>query len=157
LATNVALVVQKAAKKPPREVAALLQARLLADPDVRAVEIAGPGFLNLRLGPGPFHAVLADVLAQGRGYGRAPAATGDRVLVEFVSANPTGPLLISHARGAVLGDAVAALLEAAGHRVVREYYINDFGNQVRLLGDSVRALAAGSEVPEGGYGADYAR
>lgn len=107
LATNVALAVQKAAGKPPREVAALLQARLQAAPDVRAVEVAGPGFLNLRLGPGPFHAVLDEVLSRGPAYGRAPAATGERVLVEFVSANPTGPLLISHARGAILGDAVS--------------------------------------------------
>jgi arginyl-tRNA synthetase len=157
LATNVALAVQKRAQKPPREIAALLQARLQAASDVRAVEIAGPGFLNLRLAPGPFHAVLAEVLARGSGYGRAPAGTGERVLLEFVSANPTGPLLISHARGAIVGDAVARLLEAAGHRVVREYYVNDFGNQVRLLGESVRALCEGREVPEGGYGADYAR
>ncbi len=157
VATNVALVVQKLAQKPPRDIALLVQARLQAAPDVRAVELAGPGFLNVRLSAAPFHAVLAEVLAQGRGYGRAPAATGERVLVEFVSANPTGPLLISHARGAIVGDAVATLLEAAGHRVVREYYVNDFGNQVRLLGESVRALAEGRPVPEGGYGADYAR
>jgi arginyl-tRNA synthetase len=157
VATNVALVVQKAAGKPPREVAAVVQARLQAAPDVAAVELAGPGFLNVRLGPRPFHGVLAEVLAAGSGYGRAPAATGERVLVEFVSANPTGPLLISHARGAIMGDAVSTLLAAAGHRVVREYYVNDFGNQVRLLGESVRALAEGRPVPEGGYGADYAR
>jgi arginyl-tRNA synthetase len=157
LATNVALAVQKAAGKPPRAIADLLQARLAASPDVRSVEIAGPGFLNLRLAPGPFHAIVADVLAQGISYGRAPAATGERVLVEFVSANPTGPLLISHARGALLGDAVARLLEATGSRVVREYYVNDFGNQVRLLGDSVRALAEGRDPPEGGYGADYVK
>ena len=157
LATNVALVVQKAAKKPPREIATLLQTRLAAAAEVRAVELAGPGFLNLRLAPAVFHAVLAGVLEAGSGYGRAPAATGERVLIEFVSANPTGPLLISHARGAILGDAVATLLEAAGHRVVREYYINDFGNQVRLFGESVRALVEGREVPEGGYGADYAK
>jgi arginyl-tRNA synthetase len=157
LATNVALAVQRASKKPPREVALLVAARLQGAPGVRAVEIAGPGFLNLRLMPEVFHAVLGEVLAAGQGYGRAPAATGERVLVEFVSANPTGPLLISHARGAVLGDAVASLLEATGHRVVREYYINDFGNQVRLLGESVRALAGGREVPEGGYGADYVK
>src|SRR5690349_7193501 len=95
LATNIALVVQKAAKRPPREIAVLLQARLQAAAGVRAVEIAGPGFLNVRLTVDPFHAVLAEVLSAGRGYGRAPAATGERVLVEFVSANPTGPLLIS--------------------------------------------------------------
>jgi len=157
VATNVALAIQKSAQRPPREIAALVQARLAASAGVRAVEIAGPGFLNVRLAPELFHAILTEVLAQGRGYGRAPAATGERVLVEFVSANPTGPLLISHARGAILGDAVATLLEATGHRVVREYYVNDFGNQVRLLGESVRALCEGRPVPEGGYGADYAR
>ncbi len=140
LATNVALAIQKPAQRPPREIAALVQARLAAAPGVRAVELAGPGFLNLRLAPEVFHAILAEVLAAGGAYGRAPAATGERVLVEFVSANPTGPLLISHARGAILGDAVATLLEATGHRVVREYYVNDFGNQVRLLG-RVRARA----------------
>jgi arginyl-tRNA synthetase len=157
LATNLALAVQKAAKKPPREIAALVAARLGASPDLRAVEIAGPGFLNLRLSEAPFHDAVIEVLAAGRGYGRAPAGTGERVLVEFVSANPTGPLLVSHARGALLGDAVASLLEATGHHVVREYYVNDFGNQVRLLGASVRALAEGQPVPEGGYGADYAK
>jgi arginyl-tRNA synthetase len=157
LATNAALVIQKAAKKPPREIAAALKAKLERASDVRAVEIAGPGFLNLRLTEAPFHAVLAEVRAAGKGYGRAAAATGERVLVEFVSANPTGPLLISHARGAILGDAVSALLEATGHRVVREYYVNDFGNQVRLLGESVRAMIEGREPPEGGYGADYVK
>jgi arginyl-tRNA synthetase len=157
LATNVALAIQKAAQKPPREVAALVAVRLRAEPDVASVDLAGPGFLNLRLAPHAFHAILHEVLALDGAYGRAPAATGERVLIEFVSANPTGPLLISHARGAILGDAVAALLEIAGHRVVREYYVNDHGNQVRLLGESVRALAEGREVPEGGYGADYAK
>ncbi len=124
---------------------------------MRAAEIAGPGFLNLRLSEAPFHAIVREVLAAGRAYGRAAAATGERVLVEFVSANPTGPLLVSHARGALLGDAVARLLEAAGNRVVREYYVNDFGNQVRLLGESVRAMVEGREPPEGGYAADYVR
>jgi arginyl-tRNA synthetase len=155
LATNLALALQKLAGKPPREIAALLKARLDAAPGVRAVEIAGPGFLNVRLTHEPFHAVLAEVLTAGPAYGRAPAAMGERILVEFVSANPTGPLLISHARGAILGDAVSTLLEAVGHRVVREYYVNDFGNQVRLLGDSVRASIEGREPPEGGYGAAY--
>lgn len=155
VATNAALVLQKIAKRPPRELANVLQARLATLPDVKAVDVAGPGFLNLRLSPAPIRAILAEILAKGRAYGRAPAATGERVLVEFVSANPTGPLLVSHARGALLGDAVARLLAAAGHRVVREYYINDFGNQVRLLGESVRAAAAGRPPPEGGYGADY--
>jgi arginyl-tRNA synthetase len=157
LATNVALAVQKLAGKPPREIASLVADRLRSAEGIAAVEIAGPGFLNLRLHPSVFHAVLAEVRAAGASYGRAPAATGERVLLEFVSANPTGPLLISHGRGAILGDTVGALLEATGHRVTREYYINDFGNQVRLLGESVRAMVEGRPVPEGGYGADYVK
>ena len=157
MATNVALAVQKAAKKPPREIAALLADRLRAAPGVREVEIAGPGFLNLRLTPAPYYQVLGEVLTAGPAYGRAAAALGERVQVEFVSANPTGPLLISHGRGAIVGDAVATLLEAAGHRVAREYYINDFGNQIRLLADSVRAILDGLPTPEGGYGSDYVK
>jgi arginyl-tRNA synthetase len=157
LATNAALAIQKVAKKNPREIATLLAERLRASPGVREVEIAGPGFLNLRLSPEPYHRVLEEVLAAGPAYGRGPAGLGERILVEFVSANPTGPLLISHGRGAILGDAVATLLEAAGNRVTREYYINDFGNQVRLLAESVRAAAAGQPPPEGGYGGDYVK
>jgi arginyl-tRNA synthetase len=91
----------------------------------------------------------------GAGYGRAPSASKPRLMIEFVSANPTGPLLVSHGRGAIYGDGVARLLEAAGHQVSREYYINDFGNQVRLFGASVRAAAAGEPAPEGGYGGGY--
>ncbi|MFO0757631.1 MAG: arginine--tRNA ligase [Byssovorax sp.] len=157
LASNVALAIQKVAGKPPRAIAEIVAARLAGDPAVEAVELAGPGFLNLRLKASLFHEVLAELLAAGPAYGRAPAATGERVLLEFVSANPTGPLLISHGRGAILGDAVGSLLEAAGHRVIREYYVNDFGNQVRLLGESVRAALEGRPAPEGGYGADYVK
>lgn len=157
LATNAALVIQKLAKKPPREIASALAERLGQHPDIRSVEIAGPGFLNLRLVPTAFQRVLADVLESGPTYGRSPSGVGERVLVEFVSANPTGPLLVSHGRGAILGDAVATLLEASGCRVTREYYINDFGNQVRLLAESVRAMDAGTPVPEGGYAGDYVR
>jgi arginyl-tRNA synthetase len=157
LATNAPLALQKLAQRPPREVAELLAPPLRLAAGVREVTIAGAGFLNIRLTPAPFHAVLGDVLAAGDAYGRAPAATGERILLEFVSANPTGPLLISHGRGAILGDAVGTLLEAVGHRVTREYYVNDFGNQVRLLGESVRAMLEGRPAPEGGYGADYVR
>ena len=146
LSTNAALAIQKLAKKPPREVATLLADRLKKTPWVTGVEIAGPGFLNLRLSPSAFHEVLADVLTAGPSYGRAPSGSGERILLEFVSANPTGPLLISHGRGAILGDAVATLLEAAGHRVTREYYINDFGNQIRLLAESVRTVNDGTGV-----------
>jgi len=157
LATNVALVLGKPAGKNPRELGAQIAAELGHAPEVRAVEVAGPGFLNVSLAPAAFHAILREVLLAGRGYGRPPAATRERVNVEFVSANPTGPLLISHGRGAVVGDVVARLLEATGHRVTREYYLNDFGNQVRLLGESVRAVFEEREPPEGGYGGEYVR
>ncbi len=155
LATNVALVLAKRAKRKPRELAEVIGKELEGHDDVAAVEVAGPGFLNLRLHPSVFHHVLREVERAGVAYGRGPAGTGERVLLEFVSANPTGPLLISHGRGAILGDTVGRLLEAAGHRVVREYYINDFGNQVQLLSQSVRAAARGQPPPEGGYGAAY--
>lgn len=155
LATNAALALAKPAGKNPRELAELLAARLREAPELAAVEVAGPGFLNVTFEAHAFHAILAEVLAEGAGYGRARAASKPRINVEFVSANPTGPLLVSHGRGAVVGDAVARLLEAAGYRVTREYYINDFGNQVRLLGDSVAAVAEGHEPPEGGYGGGY--
>ncbi len=157
LATNAAMVLQKLAQKPPRAIAELLSTRLGSAPGIKAVEIAGPGFINLRLEPSLYRDILGEVLDAGAGYGRGRAATGERILLEFVSANPTGPLLISHGRGAILGDAVGSLLEAAGHRVTREYYINDFGNQVRLLGESVRAMLEGRDVPEGGYGGDYVK
>ncbi len=157
VATNAPLALQKLAQMPPRAVAELLAERLRGAEGVREVAVAGAGFLNVRVTPAVFHAVLGDVLAAGVAYGRAPAATGERILLEFVSANPTGPLLISHGRGAILGDAVGTLLEAVGHRVTREYYVNDFGNQVRLLGESVRAMLEGRPAPAGGYGADYVR
>ncbi|MBW2459297.1 MAG: arginine--tRNA ligase, partial [Deltaproteobacteria bacterium] len=155
LATNAALAVQKLAKRPPREIAALLAAQLEASTIVDSVEIAGPGFINLRLTQVPFLQVLRDVLSAGDGFGRAPSGSRSRLMIEFVSANPTGPLLVSHGRGAIYGDGVARLLEAAGHQVSREYYINDFGNQVRLFGASVRAAAGGEAPPEGGYGGGY--
>lgn len=157
LATNAALVIQKLAKKPPRQLAELLAGELRKSPIVREIEIAGPGFLNLRLEAVAYRSVLAEVLDAGPAYGRAPAATGERIHFEFVSANPTGPLLVSHGRGALFGDAVARLLEATGHQVTREYYINDFGNQIRLLAESVRAASMGKPAPEGGYGGDYVK
>lgn len=157
LATNAALAIQKAAKKPPRDIATSLAARLRNAPTVTAVDIAGPGFLNLRLAPAAFHDVLTDVITKGAAFGRGPAAMGERILIEFVSANPTGPLLISHGRGAIMGDAIATLLEAAGHRVTREYYLNDSGNQIRLLAESVRNAHQGLPPPEGGYGGDYVK
>lgn len=157
IATNLAMVLARAAKAKPRELAAQIQPLLQAQPGIHQVDIAGPGFLNIWLEPQVFQTVLHEIQELGLGYGRAPAATGERILLEFVSANPTGPLLVSHGRGAIFGDAVGRALEASGHRVSREYYINDFGNQVRLLAVSVRAAAAGQEPPEGGYGAAYVK
>ena len=155
LSSNVALSIQKLAGKPPRAVAEALVKALEGSAIVRAAEIAGPGFINFRLTAEAYQRVLGEVIAAGEGYGRGPAGIKGRIMVEFVSANPTGPLLISHGRNAVLGDAVARLLEATGHHVSREYYINDFGNQIRLLAESVRAANAGAPPPEGGYGGAY--
>lgn len=154
LATNAALALAKTAKKNPRDVATLLKDKLAAHPETASVELAGPGFLNVKLAPSAFHAVLGEVLttdAYGHGFG----GRGQRVMLEFVSANPTGPLLISHARGAVVGDALARLLEATGAHVHREYYVNDFGNQVRLFARSVLASAFAEPLPEGGYPGAY--
>jgi arginyl-tRNA synthetase len=155
VATNVALSLSKIARVAPRELAALLQGALGADPGITAAEIAGPGFLNLRLSPSLYHAVLGQIAGAGKGYGRAAAATGERVLLEFVSANPTGPLLISHTRGALVGDVIGRVLEANGHLVSREYYINDFGNQVRIFAKSVAASAFGEPPPADGYPGFY--
>jgi arginyl-tRNA synthetase len=155
IATNAALSLSKIARMPPRELAVLLQGALQAEPGVTAVEIAGPGFLNLRLAPSVYHAVLAQVAEAGAGYGRAAAATGERILLEFVSANPTGPLLISHTRGALVGDVIGRVLEANGHLVAREYYINDFGNQVRTFARSVAASDFGEPPPPDGYPGFY--
>lgn len=137
--SNVALVLAKSARKPPIEVAELLLSSLVDSKGVVATaERAGPGFLNFTLRPWAFHQVALDVLQAGDAYGRQPtAATGKRVLVEFVSANPTGPLHVGHARGAFVGDAVARLLKAAGYAVETEYYLNDFGGQMEALGRAV--------------------
>jgi len=155
LATNAAMVLTKRLGKPPRVIAEALVRALAGDPVIRSAEVAGPGFVNLRLHASVFHEELASILSSGRAYGRLPSAIGERIHIEFVSANPTGPMHVGHARGAIFGDAVARLLEATGNRVVREYYVNDFGNQTRLYADSVLALAEGREVPEGGYGGAY--
>jgi len=155
LATNVALALAKGAGRPPRGIAEAL-VRRLADSDVVAsAHIAGPGFVNLRLHPRAFHAQLIEILRAGRGWGRAPAATGERIDIEFVSANPTGPVTVASGRNAVLGDSVARLLEARGNRVTREYYINDRGNQVRALAESVLAASDGREPPDDGYKGAY--
>ncbi len=156
-ATNAAMLLAPAAGAPPREVAGRLatelQSRLGSALD--RVEVAGPGFLNLFLSDGWYVGALAHVLAAGGEFGFGSAVTRERIDVEFVSANPTGPMTAAGGRHAAYGDSLARLLEFAGHDVTREYYINDFGSQVRRLGESIQARARGQEPPEGGYEGEY--
>ncbi len=133
MASNVAMVAAKAAGMPPRALADALAKALATVPEIAAAEVAGPGFLNIRLRPAALHAVIPAILAAGEAYGDSEIGTGQRVNVEYVSANPTGPMHIGHCRGAVVGDALANLLAKAGFDVTREYYINDAGAQVTAL------------------------
>jgi len=137
IATNAAMVLAKPAGKKPRDLAQALADRLAENPAVSSVEVAGPGFINLRLTDDAWRACLDDVLAAGTGYGVADLGQGRPVNVEYVSANPTGPLHVGHSRGAVFGDALASLLERMGWAVTREYYINDAGYQIEQLAYSV--------------------
>jgi len=137
-ACNAALIRAKPLGQPPRAIAERIAAALEA-PEVERVEIAGPGFLNLYLAQERWHDVISRALREGPAWGRSDSGAGQTVQVEFVSANPTGPLTIGHGRNAVLGDAVARLLEAIGYKVTREYYFNDGGRQMRVLGQSVKA------------------
>ncbi|MEO8619314.1 MAG: arginine--tRNA ligase, partial [Sphingomicrobium sp.] len=136
LATNAAMVLSKAAGTNPRALAALLQPKLAALAGVTSVEIAGPGFINLRLSDQVWRDELVTVLAKGEHYGLSEVGNNERVNIEYVSANPTGPMHMGHCRGAVVGDALAKLLEAAGFRVTKEYYVNDAGSQVDTLARS---------------------
>lgn len=160
MATNAAMVLAKGAGRAPREIAAALAERLRADPRIASAEPAGPGFLNLRLAPAVWQGVLRAVLEDPSGYGRSDLGQGRRVNVEFVSANPTGPMHVGHARGAVFGDALASLLAFAGWDVTREYYINDGGAQVDVLARSAyeryrEAHGLSPEIAEGLYPGDY--
>jgi arginyl-tRNA synthetase len=158
-ATNAALLLAPVVKAPPREVAERLGGELrdrLGDA-LERVEVAGPGFLNLFLADAWYVEALDWVLAAGEGFGGAGAAPALRVNVEFVSANPTGPLTAASGRHAAYGDALARVLRFAGHSVTREYYFNDAGTQIEKLGESIRARARGEDVPEGGYVGDYVR
>ncbi|MGB7245003.1 MAG: arginine--tRNA ligase, partial [Sulfitobacter sp.] len=160
MATNAAMVLAKPAGKNPREIAQDLAARLAEDERITSAEVAGPGFLNLTLAPGQWQTVVAAALQAGPDFGRGTLGQGTKVNVEYVSANPTGPLHVGHTRGAVFGDALASLLDFAGFDVTREYYINDGGAQVDVLARSVylRYLEAhGQEVafPDGTYPGDY--
>jgi len=161
LATNAALVLARHAGKKPREIAEVLAAALRAYDGVAAVEIAGPGFINLRLTPEYWHKVLASMLREGENYGVSNVGAGKKVNIEYVSANPTGPMHVGHMRGAVFGDALANLMQAGGYEVCREYYINDAGGQVDILARSAflryrEALGESiGEIPEGLYPGDY--
>jgi arginyl-tRNA synthetase len=151
-ATNVALRSAKAARQPPRELAEELAAKVVALDDVSSAEVAGPGFLNLRLADGFFLDALAEM---GQGYGGGWAGTPERIQVELVSANPTGPIVVSAARNGAYGDCVARLLAFAGHEVSREYYYNDAGVQMDRFRSSIEALREGRPVAEDGYRGDY--
>jgi len=161
LATNAAMVLAKPAKTNPRALAERLAEALKAEPDVAAVEVAGPGFVNLRLNDAFWQARLGEILDGGTDYGRSTIGAGRKVNVEYVSANPTGPMHVGHCRGAVVGDALANLLAFAGHDVTKEYYINDAGAQIDVLAQSVMVRyreALGErigEIPAGLYPGDY--
>jgi arginyl-tRNA synthetase len=161
LASNAAMVLSKPLGRKPRDLATRIAVALARDPDVETAEVAGPGFVNIRLQPAYLQRALAALVAAGDGYGRAPAGSAPRVNVEYVSANPTGPMHVGHCRGAVFGDALANLLEFSGHDVTREYYINDAGAQVDVLARSAYLRyceALGEEIgpiPEGLYPGDY--
>ena len=162
MATNAAMVLAKRASKAPREIAALLAGRLAGCDGVATVDVAGPGFINMRLEAAFWHQALARIIASGERYGAFDMGRGKKINVEFVSANPTGPLHVGHGRGTVFGDVLAALLERAGYDVTREYYVNDAGAQVDALARSVHQRyleALGCELAadafEDGYQGDY--
>jgi arginyl-tRNA synthetase len=155
--TNAAMLLAPVLDLPPRVIAERIGAELeaLLGGDLARTEVAGPGFLNLIMSDAWHRRALASVLQAGERFGADGAHTPERILVEFVSANPTGPLVAASGRHAAYGDALARILEHHGHTVSREYYFNDAGNQIRLLGESVRARARAEEVPEGGYQGAY--
>jgi len=161
LATNAAMVLAKGAGTNPRALAELIKAKLEAIPTVTSVDIAGPGFINLRLTEQSWRGELIEIVNEGERYGLSTVGKNERVNVEYVSANPTGPMHMGHCRGAVVGDALAHLLEAAGFRVTKEYYVNDAGSQVDTLARSAHLRyreALGEvigEIPEGLYPGDY--
>src|ERR1700723_723851 len=161
MATNAAMVLAKEAKAKPRDLAEKVAERLRADDLVASVDVAGPGFINLTLNVTAWADALRSVLREGGAYGQSAVGAGEKVNVEYVSANPTGPMHVGHCRGAVFGDALASLLQLAGFDVVREYYINDAGAQVDVLARSAflryrEALGENvGEIPEGLYPGDY--
>lgn len=160
LSTNAAMVVAKPLGKNPREVAAAIVEQFKDDKDVASVEVAGPGFINFRLNTPIWHDVLRSIATLGADFGRADIGKGEKVNVEYVSANPTGPMHVGHTRGAVFGDALASLMAYSGYDVTREYYINDAGSQIDTLAKSTmlryrEALGEAIEIPAGFYPGDY--
>jgi arginyl-tRNA synthetase len=155
--TNAAMLLAPVLSAPPREIAQRIGAELEAalGEDLTRWEVAGPGFLNLFMSDAWQRRALESVLQAGERFGAGGADPAERILIEFVSANPTGPLVAASGRHAAYGDALARILDHHGHTVSREYYFNDAGSQIRLLGESVRARARGEDVPEGGYRGDY--
>jgi arginyl-tRNA synthetase len=154
-ATPVALTLAKAAGRPPREVAELIAGRLLAVEGVTEAEVAGPGFINIRLGAEAQGVLARQVVDAGPAYGGSDQLAGRRFNVEFISANPTGPIHLGHTRWAAVGDALARVISAAGAEVSTEFYINDRGVQMDRFGASVMAVAHGQPVPEDGYHGAY--
>jgi len=161
-ASNVALTMARAEGKAPRVIAGIIKDHLEPPPEIQEISVAGPGFINFRMAPAYWHGELRRAAAQGTAFVRPQIGNGRTVQVEFLSANPTGPLTVGHGRNAVLGDTLARLFEATGHRVTREYYFNDGGRQMKLLGESVRVryleeLGREAALPEDGYQGEYIR
>src|SRR5579885_1443011 len=162
MASNVALTIARGEKKPPRAIAEIIRANLELPGDVAEANVAGAGFINFRMAPAFWHGELRRAAAEGRRFWRPQIGAGRKVQVEFLSANPTGPLTVGHGRNAVLGDTIARMHEATGFAVTREYYFNNGGRQMRLLGESVRArylqaLGRDAPMPEDGYQGEYIR
>ena len=160
IATNVAMVLARFAKMKPRDLAEKIAGHLQGQDEIEKIDIAGPGFINLSIAPGFWHGVLKDILVNPDSFGRSTVGQGEKINVEFVSANPTGPMHVGHCRGAIFGDALARLLDFAGYDVTREYYINDAGAQVDVLARSAHLRyqeAAGRKITiaEGLYPGDY--
>src|SRR5580704_3487223 len=161
-ASNAALVMAPAEKKPPRAIAEIIRANLELPPEVAEATVAGAGFINFRMAPAFWHGELRRAAAEGERFWRPQIGAGRKVQVEFLSANPTGPLTVGHGRNAVLGDTLARMHEASGFAVTREYYFNNGGRQMKLLGESVRAryleeIGRPATMPEDGYQGEYIR
>jgi len=159
-ATNAAMLLAKSARRPPRQVAEAIRQHFPRIPEVEKIEVAGPGFLNVFLAPAWCATALGEILETGEAYGRSEAGAGRRVQIEFVSANPTGPLVVVNARAAAVGDSLARILAAQGDRVFREYYVNDAGNQVQTLARSLeirilQQLGKKVELPPDAYPGEY--